>query len=167
MHALIRSSAIVASLALLTGWLASGSPRTSAADEPKKTPVQLFMEAKLTDSQDILEGLVTEDFDLIQKGAEHLQAMSKATEWHVIQGPVFAQHSNEFRRTAEKLAAVAKQKNIDGAALTYMHLTMTCIDCHKFVRSTRIAAAPAQDLPAIDRALLAQQAALTAAAAGR
>jgi hypothetical protein len=106
---------------------------------PEKTEVQKFMREKLTASQDIVEGLVTEDYAIIVSGAERLLKMSKATEWHVIQGPIFAQHSAEFRRTVEKLIKTAKDRNIDGASLTYMHMTMTCIDCHKFVRSTHVA----------------------------
>jgi hypothetical protein len=42
-----------------------------------------------------------------------------------------------FRRTADTLSKYAKDKNIDGAALTYVELTLSCVKCHKHVRETR------------------------------
>lgn len=108
----------------------------------KKTPaeekVSEFMQVKLDSSKAVLEGLVTEDFDQIQKGAEKLIEMSNATEWQVIEGPVFAQQSAEFRNAAKEVQEYAKQKNIDGASLSYLHLTMTCIACHKQIKKTAV-----------------------------
>ena len=42
--------------------------------------------------------------------------------------------SNEFRRAVENLQEKAAQKNLDGAALGYVELTLTCVKCHKYVR---------------------------------
>ena len=96
------------------------------------------MRAKLTDAQQVLEGLTTEDFSMIEKGAEHMQAMSRATDWNLITGPEYQLHSAEFRRCCEELVKRAKQKNLDACALSQLQLTMSCINCHRFVRSTRI-----------------------------
>ena len=96
------------------------------------------MQAKLKDNTTILEGLMTNQFGQVAKAAEHLNLMSTATEWHVIQGPVYKQHSMEFRRATGELKKAAKKKNLDAAALAYMHMTMTCINCHKFVRGTQL-----------------------------
>jgi CRISPR/Cas system-associated protein Cas10 (large subunit of type III CRISPR-Cas system) len=65
--------------------------------------------------------------------------MSKAADWQVIQGPTYAQYSAEFRRNAEQLASMAKKKQIDSAALSYMQVTMTCINCHKYVKNAKVA----------------------------
>ena len=32
------------------------------------------------------------------------------------------------------MQAKAKAKNLDGATLAYVRLTMNCIECHKYVR---------------------------------
>ena len=114
-------------------------------DIRKLTPVQAFMRAKRNDNSTILEGLMTNQFDQIVDAAEHLHLMSTATEWHVIQGPVYKQHSTEFRQTVERLKTEAKKKNLDGATLAYMHMTMTCVNCHKFVRGTQLADATIPD----------------------
>ncbi len=97
-----------------------------------------FMREKLTSSQLVLEGLMTEDFDLMEKGAKKMIAMSNATEWQVVEGPIFARQSEEFRSAAKQVIKFAKEKNIDGASLSYLHLTMTCISCHKKVNKVLI-----------------------------
>ena len=108
--------------------------------KPKKNPTQesvsKFMQAKLDSSKDVLEGLVTEDFDLIQKATKKMIEMSNATEWQVVEGPIFAQQSAEFRNAAKEVARYAKKKNLDGASLSYLHLTMTCISCHKQIKKS-------------------------------
>ncbi|HAH45635.1 hypothetical protein [Gimesia sp.] len=97
-----------------------------------------FMREKLTSSQQVLEGLMVEDYDLMQKGAQRMIEMSNATEWQVIEGPIFARQSDEFRSTAKEVIKFAKEKNLDGASLSYLHLTMTCIACHKKVNKVMI-----------------------------
>lgn len=146
-------------LLLLVGgsvWLTGGVPSEPAgAQEENKRPTKVFMREKLKDAQQVLEGLALEDFEKIKQGADHMQHMSKATEWHVIAGPEYAQHSAEFRRCCEQLFKHADRKNIDAVAISYLHLTTTCIDCHKYVRSTRVARNDRPALP-IDKALLAE-----------
>jgi hypothetical protein len=34
----------------------------------------------------------------------------------------------------------ARQKNLDGAALKYVELSLKCVNCHKYVRGVRMAA---------------------------
>jgi cytochrome c556 len=154
----LSSVTLVLALGVCATSLPSVQAKQQAEDENK---VSKFMREKLASSQNILEGLVTEDFDKIAQGAEKLELMSKATEWQVIQGPVYAQHSSEFRRAVSRLGKMAEDKNIDGAGLTYMHVTMTCINCHKFVRSTQIA--QGDPIPGgLERALEADRALLSA-----
>ena len=81
---------------------------------------------------------MVEDYDLMQKGAKKMIQMSNATEWQVIEGPIFARQSEEFRSAAKQVIKFAKEKNIDGASLSYLHLTMTCISCHKKVNKVLI-----------------------------
>ncbi len=114
------------------------------ADDSANDRVAKFMRAKLDSSKLALEGLVTEDYGKIKQAAEKMLLMSKATEWQVIQGPVYAQMSGEFRRAVERLGKVADDKNIDGCSLAYMHVTMTCISCHKYVRGVKIARADSE-----------------------
>jgi hypothetical protein len=110
-----------------------------AAQEPTVQPdkVAAFMRAKLAHSQNVLEGLAVEDFDLIDRGANDLALASQASSWQVLQTADYARHSDEFRRSCNALRTAAKARNLDGAALAWMEVTMKCIQCHKYVRDTR------------------------------
>ena len=107
--------------------------------DKRVNPVKPFMRAKLKYAQQVLEGLATEDFKLIKQGADDMQLMSRAAEWSIVEGPIYAELSAEFRRCCEQLAERAKAKNIKGATMSYMQLTMACVNCHDFVRSTKVA----------------------------
>ncbi len=60
----------------------------SAKGDEKADPIEekrlnRFMREKLTSSQLVLEGLMTEDYDLMQKGAEKMIKLNNATDWQV------------------------------------------------------------------------------------
>ena len=96
-----------------------------------------FMQLKLNHSQKILEGLVREDFAALAKHSQELSLLSLDASWQVLQTAEYTQQSLEFRRAADALTAAAKKKNLDGAALAYVDVTMKCVNCHKYVRSAR------------------------------
>lgn len=120
-----------------------------ASDGKSKDPkdVTAFMRLKLDHSQKILEGIVTEDFHLIEKSAQDLSLLSRDEMWQVFQTPEYLQHSIEFRRAADDVAGAARKRNVDGAALAYMGMTMRCVECHKHVRDVRMAIVPGKELP--------------------
>jgi hypothetical protein len=104
--------------------------------EPKK--VSELMRKKLEYAQKVLEGIALNDFNKIAEQAGELIEVSKATEWRVVKTPQYEVHSNQFRRAVEGLIEKAKEKNVDGAALSYVELTMSCVKCHKHVREVRM-----------------------------
>lgn len=109
-----------------------------AKEQPKKTPIQLFMRRKLEATQKVMEGLAVEDYDLIAQGARQLRGISAAADFAVVKEAMYTQHADEFRRTVDRIEKNAKEKRLDGAALAYMDMTMSCIECHRFVRSMLI-----------------------------
>lgn len=108
-------------------------------DDDREKRVADFMRRKLAASGDVLEGLVTEDFDMIEKGAKTMAKMSQASDWKMLKGPMYVQFSNEFRKICDDLGEAADQENVDAAGLAYMRLTMGCITCHNYVRKTMMA----------------------------
>jgi len=111
-------------------------------DEPKRLKTdQLadFMRMKLIHAQKVLEGLTTEDYNMIAKHSQELSLLSQATNWQVLQTDEYLTQSVEFRRAADALTQAAEDKNLDAAALRYMDVTMKCIICHKYVRGVRMA----------------------------
>lgn len=110
----------------------AGAQEPAVGDKPND--VALFMRAKLGHAQHVIEGLALADYDLIARGAHDLALASQASSWQVLQTADYARHSQEFRRSCESLRSAAKEKNLDGAALAWMEVTMKCIQCHKYVR---------------------------------
>jgi hypothetical protein len=152
-------------MAVLTGLAAAGWSATRAADDKtaagKKDaatakddakpntgrddlPLKEYMRKKLAASNQILEGLCTEDTELILQGARTLNEMSNSERWRVMNDPMYRQFSGEFREITQQLVAAAEKGNKDRVALKWMDATMSCIDCHNFVRGIRIADKPAR-----------------------
>jgi len=111
---------------------------TLHGDDRDSKKVSELMHRKLTCSQKILEGISTNDLDKVSKNAEELVQISKDAEWLVIKTPRYEVHSLEFQRAAENLVEKAKEKNLDGATLSYVDLTLSCVKCHKYVREVRM-----------------------------
>jgi hypothetical protein len=127
-------AAVVAAVAVggATLTAADGVPAAARAAEPDQ--VAAFMRVKLAHSQDVLEGLSLADYDLIAKGAQELSLVSQAASWQVLQTEEYARQSAEFRRSCDTLRRVAGEKNLDGALLAWMEVTMKCVQCHRYVR---------------------------------
>lgn len=134
---LVRAQAVSASGGA-EGKAASAKETAVAAkdpNEPKVNDVSAFMRLKLRHSQQVLEGVALEDFDLIAKNAQQLSLLAQDENWRVYQTLEYRQHSAEFGRIADQLTKAARDKNVDGATLAYMQLTMSCVNCHKYTRS--------------------------------
>jgi hypothetical protein len=108
-------------------------------DDGKGKRLAKFMRAKLGSTDKILEGLVTEDFEKIAEGAKELETLSSAEQWRVSNDAMYAHFSADFRLVAKNLQKDAADKELDAASMKYIRLTLSCIECHKFVRATLVA----------------------------
>jgi hypothetical protein len=93
-----------------------------------------FMQRKLDFTRSIVDGLATEKFEKITKGAQDLMLLSHEADWKVVTSPEYLQASREFRVTTERLREQGRKKNLDGATLAYFEVTLNCIRCHKQLR---------------------------------
>ena len=121
------SAGFALSMAALAAQESAQRPRTRAE----------FMRMKLEFSKKVLEGLTLEDYPTISKNAKALKRLSEAAEWEVPTIPNAGDYvvfTSEFQRLADEMDRKAKDKNIDGATLAYLRLTMNCVNCHKYVR---------------------------------
>ena len=109
---------------------------------PARQGVSKFMRMKLEASQQVLAGLALEDFELIQEGAAKLEEMSAAEKWRVTNDPLFREHSVDFQRAAQRLVKNGKEGKLDAAALSWLEMTMQCIECHKWSRANLIVDQP-------------------------
>jgi hypothetical protein len=115
----------------------------SSSQEKKKREPDPLMVAKLKEAQTLLEGLALNDSAKVQKSAEELLRISKEAQFRkALKTAKYELHANSFQRSAEAVIEKAKAKNIDGATLAYLDMTMTCVRCHQHTREEGIGFAP-------------------------
>jgi cytochrome c556 len=114
-------------------------PKKPLMDENEET-ISKFMRAKLQHSQKLIESLAMEDYEAMAKSSQEMSLLTLAESWQVLQTADYLHESTAFRRSADAMTAAAKKKNLDGAALAYVEMTMQCVKCHKLVRHTKMAA---------------------------
>jgi hypothetical protein len=130
----------VLSVCLLSG---QAQQAPSKAEVPKKkgsqenSGVQQLMQRKRDLAHMLLDAIVLEEFNRIDKCADALIRLSEAAEWQVIQTPRYLQYSGDFQEAAEKLGKNARARNLDGSAFAYMSMTLSCVRCHEYIRETR------------------------------
>ncbi len=114
------------------------APMLHGQEKEKSPPTRRdFMRQKLEFSKQLLEGLTTENYQSLGKDAKALRRLSQAAEWEVPTIPNATEYvtfTAEFQRHCDELTLKSKEKNIDGATLAYLKITMNCVNCHKYVR---------------------------------
>ena len=104
---------------------------------------QFWMQKKLDYSQKILSGLATEDFKAIHENATAMGKLNILERFFHAKTKEYQTQLKIFGYANQELVRLADEKNIDGAALAYMQLTMSCVNCHKLLRKPENAAQPA------------------------
>ncbi len=109
-------------------------------DSPPLQTLQEIMQMKLGHAQGVLEAIVLDDFEGVETHAQQLLRLSETTTWNVLRTPEYRRYSGGFRDAASNLIEEARARNLDGAALAYVELTLKCVQCHKELRGARMAA---------------------------
>ena len=109
--------------------------RKPDAHNEKHPSASLLMDAKLSNCEQLLRGLVTEDFESISKASRKLKKIAEAAHWPTSIDEVYQHHSFEFRRQCDKLIKSSENQDIQTAHFNFLRLTTSCVDCHTHVRS--------------------------------
>jgi hypothetical protein len=138
-RSVIAAIVLLASAIFLTVSGFGFSQNKDAPPEKKKPPLtgQILMRDKLTYANKALEGLSVEDFNKVAESAEMMRIISKAASWYVIDNDEYARLSKNFQEQAADMERHAKEKNLDAAALDYMRISLTCVQCHKYMREVK------------------------------
>ena len=110
-------------------------------DEPEPA-LPKFMRQKLHASNQVLEGLCTEDMKMVTDGAATLMKMSREEQWRVSNDMMYRRYSKEFVNAVEELEQEAKDEDMDGTSMAWVNVTMKCLKCHEWVRNSVIADLP-------------------------
>ncbi len=97
-------------------------------------PLKTIMQWKLEYAHNLLQALILEDFEAMDRNSKRLQRLSEASNWNVIRTHEYTRHSSEFRLAVDALKKAAQEKDIDSAALAYVEMTLQCVQCHTYVR---------------------------------
>jgi len=122
---------LLLALALAGGWpghAQTGGQRTGEV-----------MKLKLDHVQRVLEAIATENYDVMTLNAEMLGKLSQAAGWRVRETPQYELFSAEFRRHVDALALASRDRNVDAASLAYVQMTLSCVQCHKYMRNPKTA----------------------------
>lgn len=122
-----RSATVIVALGIMSLGIIAAVEKKDSEDD--------LMQQKLTHAQTAIEGLALEDFAKIEKSGQELLLISEQAQWAKIQTPKYAQFSGEFRANVTKMIEAAQARNLDGATMSFMQVTMSCVECHKVVRS--------------------------------
>ncbi len=120
---------------LLAVFLVAAAPLRSRS-EPK-TSTKDVMKFKLLHAQRVLEGIATENYDVIAENSKQLKALSQQANWQIRQTPEYQKFTADFVRSADALLKAANGKNVDAATIAYSQMTVSCTTCHKYLRGEK------------------------------
>lgn len=98
-----------------------------------------LMRQKLALSQRLLEAILTSNFTVLDEQSVALARLTEAPGWAVFKTPEYRRYSEAFVRATDDLRAAAKDRDLDGAALHYTALAMSCYQCHRYIKNARVA----------------------------
>ena len=108
-----------------------------------------LMRVKLEHSQQVLGAMVTSNWAELQRHSEELRRVAQDPAWEVLTTPEYVRQSAAFVRASEDLADAAKRRDGEAAPLAYVSLTMSCVQCHRYVARRRLAHADIGGHPAV------------------
>ncbi len=128
--------------AVAVALLISLGTSVALAGEEQEDKTSFWMQKKLEYSQRILEALAKEDYAEIAKNARSMSALTQMERWVRASLPEYRSQLRIFTNANEQLTRAADDKQLDAAALAYVQLTLSCVNCHKVVRHSTAETAP-------------------------
>jgi len=100
----------------------------------KNRPTSFWMQKKLEYSKNILAGITTADFDKIVENAQSMRRLSTIEGFIRGQTSGYRTQLQIFEEAADEIIRQGQKDNVDGAALAFTQLTVSCVNCHKQLR---------------------------------
>lgn len=111
-----------------------GAEDKSEKKPPEAAHPSIWMKKKLDYSQAILGGIVTGDFDKIVENARAMKGLGKIEAFVRNGTPGYGVQLHIFNEANDELIRQAEKDNVEGAALAFTSLTISCVNCHKQLR---------------------------------
>jgi cytochrome c556 len=120
---------------VVAGLLAAGGPPSSA----QTRRLNAVMRGKLEHSKNVLEGVVTSNWPMLERESQALAAATRDPAWTVLTMPEYVRQSERFIRATEELLVAAKQRDLDAASKGFVALSTSCVACHQYLARSRVA----------------------------
>lgn len=117
----------------LGGWLIATSFSTQA-EEPKAAPSSVVMAKKLEYSQDMLQALMNDDFERLERDVKLMHVFTRLEEMYRAKRPEYQEQFTKFRDSVTALTAAIEKKDEEAASLAYGGMVQSCIRCHRLIR---------------------------------
>ena len=98
------------------------------------------MQQKLAQSQQLLAAVVTSNWAALTQRTQALESLTRQPGWQVLQTPEYRNYTAAFEKGMQALTAAAQQGDQRTAATAYNELVNSCVECHRYVARSRIAA---------------------------
>jgi hypothetical protein len=128
-----KSLTTLATLTLMMAMLAV-HPARGRDEQAKEPEASIWMKQELVASQYILGGLTKADFGAIEKNAQSMLAVGYLEKCVRAYIPEYQKMMEDFEYANKSLTLAAREKNLDGATIAYLQLTISRVNCHKVVR---------------------------------
>ena len=97
------------------------------------------MREKLDHSKAILGAVVTSDWATLDRESRALARAAQDPAWVALRAPEYLKRSDEFETALQQMIEASARKDLDAAAKAEVSLTMSCIDCHRYITRRRMA----------------------------
>jgi hypothetical protein len=135
----LTSSALILALVAVRAAQPPGEqPNPLLEAEKKHKTIAPIMEKKLQYTHRLITSLATEDFARMADDARELRLIGNSTLLKISPNLEYAKYSIEFSSIVDELGRRAKDHDLNGATLSYIRLTVNCVECHKYVRDKNI-----------------------------
>ena len=111
----------------------------SATAGSQTTQLSRVMRDKLGHSQQLLDAIVTSNWTALEQHSAALQRATRDPAWSVLQYKEYASHTARFVRALDDLLDAAKRRDLEATPLAYVSMTLSCVQCHRYVARMRIA----------------------------
>jgi hypothetical protein len=125
--------------ALWIGVIALTANLLTTTGSAQSVALRRVMQQKLEHSQLILAAVVTSNWGEMERHSRSLLDLTNDPAWMALKTPDYTKQSQAFVHAAEDLVDAARRKDGDAAPLAYVSMTLTCVQCHRYVARARVA----------------------------
>jgi hypothetical protein len=128
MHLNIRLALVILLAVITTG-------STFSAQAPR---LKTVMRAKLDHSQNILEAVVTSNWQLLDRESREMARVIHDPAWQSLITPGLSRYSEAFLRATDDVTEAAERHDLERASLAFISLSTSCVNCHRYLARARI-----------------------------